>query len=237
MNLAKIFDFIRVRVIGPIVFWPLRCLALCWGALMGAVPYSSRRRYINNERRQKAKMIARVAKAYGIDTFVETGTHLGDTTNDLRDAFSSLVTIEIDPALHSQAKKRFASQPQIKCILGDSGIELAKIAAALDEATLFWLDGHYSGDGTGGEGSAAPLRAELDAVSMSPRQDHVIVIDDISDFVVQLGQESLSSVLAKLETMNPNFRFYFDFDMLFVVPGEREHRDFWRNIAMATYVR
>jgi hypothetical protein len=236
-QLLRSSSYALKSVLLRIVFAPVRLLAFAWSYAMAAVPYSIRRRYINDERHFKAVMLRRVARAYGYRHFVETGTHRGDTPHDLRYTFESIVTIEIDPVLHAAAQKRFADQPHIRCVLGDSKEELARIGPSLDQPTVFWLDGHYSGTGTGGAGSAAPLAAELGAIRQSPRNDHIIVIDDMSDFSGELGNEKLSSVIAGLEAINPQYKFYFDFDMLFALPHEQAHRDFWRKIAMPTHVR
>src|SRR5678815_4692666 len=43
----------------------------------------------------------------GYKLFVETGTFLGDTTLAMSDVFDHCWTVEIDPALHAQARARF----------------------------------------------------------------------------------------------------------------------------------
>ena len=51
---------------------------------------------------------------------VETGTFLGDMLAAMRDDFDSLTSIELSEELHSRAKRRFAGDPKITLLHGDS---------------------------------------------------------------------------------------------------------------------
>ena len=52
---------------------------------------------------------------------------------------------------------------------------------------LFWLDGHYSGEGTGGCDEVCPIIAELRLIAQSKRKDHCILIDDARLFIGEDG--------------------------------------------------
>jgi hypothetical protein len=65
----------------------------------------------------------------------------------------------------------------------------------------------------------------------------VIVIDDSSDFCLKEGNEQLSGIIAILEGINRDYKFYSDYDMLFALPMESVHREFWRRIVYPFAIR
>lgn len=182
-------------------------------------------------------MIKRVQKVYKYPYFVETGTYLGETPLALRNLFNRIWTIELDEQLYLNAKRRLSKYSNIICIHGDSKDVLSEIIEQLDKPTLFWLDAHYSGGVTAKGEIAAPLLQELQLISKSNIKEHVIVIDAISDFSIKEENTPLSKIIAKLESINPSYKFYFDYDMLFALPNEGQHREFWRKIAYPIVVR
>ena len=199
--------------------------------------YSIRRSYIWPESSYKRGLLKRVQVLYNIPSFVETGTFKGDTTRTLRRHFKKLWTIELDDGLFEAARLKLARYPNIVCLHGDSKEVLKQNVPELDSPTLFWLDGHYSGQGTAKGEIAAPLLEELSIIAQSSVRGHIIAIDDISDFCRKNGNTRLSAILQKLEEMNPQFKFYFDYDILFALPMEGVHREFWRKIAYPIVIR
>ncbi len=88
----------------------------------------------------------------------------------------------------------------MRIILGDSGIELKRLLPQLRGPTVFWLDAHYSGGSTAGDGYV-PILEEIDAVSTACQYPHAILIDDMKDFIGADGyptQEQLQLRLDKL---------------------------------------
>jgi len=114
---------------------------------------------------------------------VETGTLLGNTTDFLARHCNRVVTIELSPELVTQARRRFASAPSVEIVQGDSGAVLAGVLASVDEPALFWLDGHYSANGTARGAVDCPLLAELETISARPHAlASVVAIDDAVAF-------------------------------------------------------
>lgn len=126
---------------------------------------------------EKAAVIRAYAQRYGIDLFVETGTSVGATVAALVNDFTSIITIEIDPETCSRARDRFSSSPNVNCICADSGVALHQLLPHFHEPVLFWLDGHYSGPGTGRGKIDTPIVSELEAALQAPHGS-VILIDD-----------------------------------------------------------
>jgi len=124
-----------------------------------------------------------LAKRLGIDlhtfrTFVETGTYLGDTTQDMLPFFTSLHTIELSEKFYQLALTRFASEKSVQCHQGDSTDILPLLCPLLDSNTVFWLDGHFSAGPTAQGAKDCPLVEELQAISQHLSSDALIIIDD-----------------------------------------------------------
>jgi hypothetical protein len=111
-------------------------------------------------------------------TVVETGTFMGQTIRELSAHFEACFTIELSVDLHKRAVATLADRSNIKCLQGNSASIIPEILAERKgEPILFWLDAHYSGGITAGEG-LDPLERELDAILSHPTKDHTILIDD-----------------------------------------------------------
>ena len=114
--------------------------------------------------------------------FIETGTYLGATTEEIAKTGVRVITIELSESLHRTAVQRFADVPNVACLLGDSSKVLPGLLADLKEPAVLWLDGHYS-DGITAQGDrATPLVEELFFVLHHEVKQHVILIDDVRLF-------------------------------------------------------
>jgi len=125
------------------------------------------------------RLLAFFTKELPLEVFVETGTFKGDSVNVARRFFRQCHTVEMSPALHEQAQKRFAGKDNIQLHLSDSPGFLRKHQSEFSaRPALFWLDAHWCvADDTSGESSQSPLLAELHAIGQLHR-DSVLLIDD-----------------------------------------------------------
>lgn len=119
---------------------------------------------------------------FRLRSFVETGTYLGNTSAWAASHFERVITIEADAALYARARERFANQSNVEVYFGNSGEIISVIVSRLPDPSLFWLDAHYSGEGTAGESHECPLLAEIAALDASPIE-HVVLIDDARMFL------------------------------------------------------
>lgn len=117
-----------------------------------------------------------------MDTFVETGTYLGDSTNVAAEIFKQIHTIELSEKLYKRVVERFKGNPNICCYLGDSATVMKKLVPTLTGRVLFWLDGHFSGGITSRGESNTPILSELERIALLPNQQSVILIDDLRLF-------------------------------------------------------
>lgn len=121
----------------------------------------------------------------GLANFVETGTFKGDTAAWAAREFVRVWTVEADPALAQAAQTRFARQPNVTVLAGDSVSTLAALVPTLPGPALFWLDAHWCGTDqteTAGALDQCPLLRELAVIAQSPHE-HVILVDDARYFL------------------------------------------------------
>jgi hypothetical protein len=87
-----------------------------------------------------------------------------------------VVTIEFSPELAAAAEQRFAGNPRVRVVYGESGTELVHhVDSRLP--TLYFLDAHWSGGDTAGEEIDCPIRDELQALAHGNEED-CLLIDD-----------------------------------------------------------
>lgn len=142
----------------------------------------------------KQQIIEEYARKNGIDILVETGTYLGTMVNSMRNLFSSIYTVELDPALYRHCKKRFAKFKHIKVIYGDSRIKLPQLIKRIHKPAIFWLDAHYSSNITAGKNDSSTIIEELTAILGHVIKDHIILIDDAYAFKGTNGFPAISSL-------------------------------------------
>ncbi len=128
------------------------------------------------------ELVLRLAKEFGIGTFVETGTHKGNTSAWASAHFSKVVTIEGSEHWYERTKPRLDALGNVSMILGHSREVLPKVVQELPGPALFWLDAHWSGRQTAGVDEQCPLLDEIAAVNQSAH-DHFILIDDARLFL------------------------------------------------------
>jgi hypothetical protein len=165
----------------------------------------------------KIATVRRYARTYGLRTLVETGTFMGDMLEAQKADFDRLMSIELSPELHAKARQRFAADPKVELIQGDSGQLIQGIVAGLQGPALFWLDGHYSGGETALGSLQTPIVQELHAVLAAP-QRHVMLIDDARCFNGTQDYPDLASLEAIVRKLKPDRSFAVEDDLIRICP-------------------
>ena len=167
----------------------------------------------NPPREIKVKTILKYAKAKQAKCFVETGTYMGDTTNDVSDIFNKLYSIELDEVLFKNAVKRFKNKKNITIIQGDSGEQLENllnVKNAINQTTLFWLDGHYSAGITARGELVTPVIKEITSIKKHSEKngiEHIILIDDANLFNGTDDYPTIEEMKHQKEKLFPNYNF------------------------------
>ena len=162
----------------------------------------------------KQRIVIGYQKRYRLRTFIETGTYTGEMTQAMSGHVDRIVTIEVAPSLHGRAVVRFASQPHIRLLLGDSATLLPVVLASLDGPALFWLDGHYMGEESGRGTEDTPVIAEMTALVGHAVRGHVVLIDDARLFDGTGGYPRLEAFTAWVEERRPGTRVSVDGDII-----------------------
>lgn len=123
-----------------------------------------------------------LARLGNASVFVETGTFQGRSALWASKHFDAVYTIEKSDALFALHEEGLAQLPGVKPLHGDSRAVLPGVLAQLGaRRALFWLDGHWSGEGTAGADDECPLLGEL--ACLSGRERDLILIDDARLFL------------------------------------------------------
>lgn len=136
---------------------------------------------------------------------METGTFYGDMLVQVRPGFERLVSIELSPRLASRARRRFADDPAVTIVQGDSGALLGPTLRSLDRPAVIWLDGHYSGWLTARGDSDTPVLLEVRAALDTGTADDVLLIDDARLFGSDPSYPSIAELEALVATRRPGW--------------------------------
>ena len=178
-----------------------------------------------------AQIVLELARLGDASVFVETGTFHGATTNWASQHFSAVFTIELSDALYNHYYETFRQWPGVTPLRGNSRDVLPNVLAQLGErCALFWLDGHWSGEGTAGEDDECPLLGELACIAHRHRD--IILIDDARLFLCAPPQPhrtaqwpTIADICAALS--GPGCRRYVQVidDVIFAVPDDGPLKD------------
>jgi hypothetical protein len=146
------------------------------------------------EEREKREFLLSLLQRHRLSVFIETGSYLGHTAEFMAPYVARCVTIELDSALHEEAKRRLAQLDNVQALHGDSAERLAAVLQTVDTPALFWLDAHYSGGRTARGNRNSPIEAELTTIFDHPVKRPVIAIDDARAFLGLDGYPSIAKL-------------------------------------------
>lgn len=134
--------------------------------------------------------------------FIETGTYLGHgVENPLKSGFSKIFSIELESDLYRNCKDKFSKNENIDIRFGDSTVVLPQILSEyVGVPFTYWLDGHYSGEGTGLGLKECPLMEELEAILSRRVEGELIYVDDMRlyrNFNEDINEDRIYALLKK----------------------------------------
>jgi hypothetical protein len=162
----------------------------------------------------KRKRILTLAKCHSCSSFIETGTFYGQMVNAVKNHFDKALSVELFEPLYYLNKAAFTNAPHIFLYHGDSALELTNMIKVASGRILFWLDGHYSGDGTACGAVESPILSELDLIKRDSRNDHCILIDDARLFTGQEGYPTFENTRNKLLEINHQYKIIVEHDCI-----------------------
>lgn len=169
----------------------------------------------------KQEMVARMGKRFSLSTLVETGTFRGEMIAAQLRRFERIISIELHPGLHEAARRRFEGRPNVMLVQGDSAIVLPTLLPTLAEPALFWLDGHYSGEGTASGDAATPIIDEVRAILLQ-QTEHCFLIDDARLFGTDPAYPAIEELRSICLTGRPDWDFIVAADIIRFHPHTAE---------------
>jgi len=140
---------------------------------------------------------------------IETGTYLGETTSVLAHHCKQVLTLEPYLPLYKYNSSRFSNAENVTVINASSEEGFEGALSELCGPIAFWLDGHFSGEGTHGEiTNASPVEHELRVIGdyLDKKLGPVYVaIDDARLFTGINGYPSESVVKSFAQNFDLSF--------------------------------
>jgi hypothetical protein len=147
----------------------------------------------------KQRVIQEYAREFHLPVLVETGTNYAHMIYVQKGHFGEIYSIELDAHKAESARRKFAGNPNIHILEGDSGVVLPKLLPDLKGRCIFWLDGHDFEMST-------PVKLELDALFGGTTGEHVILIDDANWFNGSGGYPTLDELRRRVDREYPGGR-------------------------------
>ena len=133
--------------------------------------------------------LAEMIKAFGADTFFETGTGFGLGVQVARTVpFNLIFSVEIVAAEVERIRPAFSSDRRVQLLIGRSIDLMPQILPKIPGNMIFWLDAHFPGahhhiqkyDSEKDIDTRLPLEKELSLIrQLRPGKRDVILIDDL----------------------------------------------------------
>lgn len=148
--------------------------------------------------------------------YIETGSCSGESIQRALDAgFLEVKSVEAMLEYFDVCTHRFAGNNRVDLYLGSSYKRLPNMLKDVDFSAVIFLDAHPAGPGTAGHdeimegqqefGQDYIITKELEVI-LSHRNDHLIIIDDLS-----IGSDEDAKYMQMCLDANPNYLFeYYD---------------------------
>lgn len=172
----------------------------------------------------KMQVVRAYLRRFNLTYFVETGTYLGETLENIARTGVHCISVELDEELFFLAERRLKGYGNVTLIRGDSGQKIPEILKTLNTPALFWLDGHYSGGMTAKGDSETPISAELSAILEHKLLNHVILIDDARHFDGTNNYPFLEELIHEVRLSSKYEVEEVSTDIIRIVPGANSLR-------------
>jgi hypothetical protein len=194
---------------------------------------------LKDEGSLKGSLLKDLKQFFAVDTFIETGTFLGDTALVAAKIFDNVHTVELSPEIASKAAQRLKPWNNVVVYQGESGEILNQLLPKCNgKNVLFYLDAHYSAHYGGfhtAKGYAyTPILRELKALAAAENMHGVILIDDLRLFQdsrfpakvknLNYGVETyphLEEIIRAILEIDPNYQICFLSDALLAFPKDQ----------------
>lgn len=151
-----------------------------------------------------------VFRNYLNNWFVETGSYAGDGVQSALDAgFKNIISFDVAEYNYNLCVNRFSGHGNnVMFVLADSALDLWRYIDQIQEPITFWLDAHWSGEGSPSGLVKNPLLYELNQIRRHAIKTHTILIDDVRCWRGETWARdfSLENVIDTLLAINPAYK-------------------------------
>jgi hypothetical protein len=165
----------------------------------------------------KQRAVREYARKYHLRTLIETGTYYGEMVAAVKSGFDQVYSIEFDPELARRAAKRFAGDPRVHILEGDSKEALPELLKTISQPALFWLDAGYWGWANLAR-DPQRLSVEVEAALSHPVKEHVVLMDDARMLNGQNGAPTFEELRSRIAARFPGRRVELLHDIIRITP-------------------
>lgn len=202
------------------LYFPLRNWVVKRRQVKELAEWSSNGKPVPSPHIVKQRTLQTYAKRFGLKILVETGTYYGDMIEAMKEVFDRIYSIELSKDLYEKARMRFKGTHKIELIHGDSGTEIQRIVDNINQPTLFWLDGHYSGGETARGEKDTPIFDELRHILNASDRGHVIIVDDARCFGTDPAYPSIEELSGFIMSRKPTLEIAVQDDSIRITPRQ-----------------
>ncbi len=163
----------------------------------------------------KRRNIQELCKQYKFENFIETGTYYGHTTVLIAEIIQNVYTFEPFSPLHKTLDKKFSNFENITLIKSESEKGLPDLLKKINENSMYYLDAHYSGDGTHFGDLETPIMREVELI-LTSKKFKMILIDDARNFGSVPDYPSLEFLKQYVSSKSPHYNFYVKYDQIYI---------------------
>ena len=165
----------------------------------------------------KQRAVREYARRYGLRTLIETGTYYGEMIAAVKGGFERVFSMEYDPELAQRAARRFAGDPRVRILEGDSAKVLPELLKTISQPALFWLDAGYWGWADLAR-DPERLSVEVEAALSHPVKGHVVLMDDARMLDGRNGAPTFEQLRGRIETRFPGRGVELRHDIVRITP-------------------
>jgi hypothetical protein len=178
--------------------------------------------------------------AMGLQVVVEGGTYKGGTASLLSKSFDKVYTIEKSDVMYAIAQDNLKDFKNVNMLKGDTREHLVPILAVNDNI-LFWLDAHWSGGETYGEGDECPLLQELGLIFSSTLNNYAIMVDDARLFIspppLPHDFNNWPTIKEICSVVPDDFDILISNDVIYLTPVRVDFRSFIQKVATSDWFK
>jgi predicted O-methyltransferase YrrM len=158
--------------------------------------YITHPNYVNHIDKFFLAKLEHLVEKYNINTIVETGIWIGNSTVFFAQLVEKVYGLEINPEFIEKTSKRLQDYNlnNVTLLQGHSSILLLDLMHKIDaERTIFFLDAHWY--------AYWPLFDEIDAIS---KNKGIIIVHDVKVPNANLGYDQWNGMELSYENLKPN---------------------------------